>query len=241
MNKKLLLIIIYFLTIFFLCVWFIVILFSKEDQYNIYCFWTGDNEMSKNRIECLENLKKVSKCNVILITKYNLSDYNVPLHPAFQYLSETHKADYLRTYFMNFYGGGYSDIKKTTGSWIPSFNKLKCNDNYWICGYKEINGGVAYEPHADKCESLIGNGAYICKPQTLLTKEWYNSMLALLDIKLSQLKLNPSTNPQDSSESCTGYPIGWNEMLGRIFHNISYKYKEHLLNTLPISIFNNYR
>ena len=213
-------------------------------EYTIYCFWTGNNEMSDNRIECLENLKNVSECNVLLITKYNLSDYilsDVPLHPAFQYLSETHKADYLRTYFMHFYGGGYSDIKKTTGSWIPSFNKLKSNDNYWMCGYKETKLGVAYEPHTDKWESLIGNGAYICKPQTLLTKEWYNSMLALLDIKLELLKINPSTNPQDSSESGTGYPIGWNEMLGRIFHNISYKYKEHMLNTLPICIFNNYR
>lgn len=276
MNKKLLLII-----LFFLCIWFVLILFCTEHlpsvlsslplmsgvmskpsqtqvsemssrkteslanvEYTIYCFWTGNNEMSDNRIECLENLKNVSECNVLLITKYNLSDYilsDVPLHPAFQYLSETHKADYLRTYFMHFYGGGYSDIKKTTGSWIPSFNALKCNDNYWICGYKEINGGVAYEPHSDKWELLIGNGAYICKPQTLLTKEWYNSMLALLDIKLELLKINPSTHPQDSSESGTGYPIGWNEMLGRIFHNISYKYKEHILNTLPISIFNNYR
>ena len=216
---------------------------AVQKQY-IYCFWTGDNQMSENRIECLENLKKVSECNVLLITKYNLSDYvlsDVPLHPAFQYLSETHKADYLRTYFMHFYGGGYSDIKKTTGSWIPSFNKLKCNDKYWICGYKEINGGVAYEPHADKWESLIGNCAYICKPQTLLTKEWYNNMLDLLDTKLEQLKINSLTNTQDSREKGNGYPIEWNEMLGRIFHNISYKYKEHLLNTLPISIFINYR
>ena len=53
--------------------------------------------------------------------------------------------------------------------------------------------------------------------------------------------LNPSTNPQDSREKGNGYPIEWNEMLGRIFHNISYKYKEYLLNTLPISIFKNYR
>ena len=275
MNKKLLLII-----LFFLCIWFILILFCTEHlpsvlsslplasdvvskpsqtqvaemssrkteslanvEYTIYCFWTGNNEMSDNRIECLENLKNVSECNVLLITKYNLSDYilsDVPLHPAFQYLSETHKADYLRTYFMHFHGGGYSDIKKTTGSWNKSFNDLK-NSNYWICGYKEINGGVAYAPHADKWQEMVGNCAYICKPQTELTKEWYNEMILLLDKKLEKLKLNPSSNPQDSNESGTGYPIEWNEMLGRIFHKVSYKYKDYILNTLPICIFDNYR
>jgi len=172
------------------------------------------------------------------LSKYLLND--VPLHPSFNYLSETHKSDYLRTYFMNFYGGGYSDVKKTTGSWIKSFNDLK-NSDYWICGYKEINGGVAYGPYVDKWEELIGNGAYICKKQTPLTQEWYNDMITLLDTKLEKLKLNPSTNPQDSGENGSGYPIEWNEMLGRIFHKVSYKYKEHLLNTLPISIFTNYR
>uniref|UniRef100_A0A6C0I4I0 Uncharacterized protein n=1 Tax=viral metagenome TaxID=1070528 RepID=A0A6C0I4I0_9ZZZZ len=88
---------------------------NNDSDNIIYCFWTGDNKMSNARIECLNNLRTVSECNVLLITKDNLSNYilnDVPLHPSFNYLSETHKADYLRTYFMNFYGGGYSDIKQ---------------------------------------------------------------------------------------------------------------------------------
>jgi hypothetical protein len=140
---------------------------------------------------------------------------------------------------MNFYGGGYSDIKKTTGSWVDSFNKLN-NSNYWICGYKEVEGGIAYPPYSHKYNELIGNGAYICKPQTELTKEWYNSMILLLDSKIESLKRNPARFPQDCSESGSGYPIEWNEMLGRIFHKVSYKYKEYLLNTLPILEFNSY-
>jgi hypothetical protein len=82
---------------------------------NIYCFWTGDNEMSQNRLDGLHNLQTVSECEVILVTPQNLNQYilpDAPLHPGYKYLSETHKADYLRTYFMHFYGGGYSDIKK---------------------------------------------------------------------------------------------------------------------------------
>ena len=198
----------------------------------IYCFWTGDNEMSSNRQKALEDLRNISECNVILVTKNNLNKYildDVPLHPSYEYLSETHKADYLRTYFMNFHGGGYSDIKKTTGSWTNSFNDLK-NSDYWICGYKEIDGGVAYGEHVDKWRELIGNVAYICKPQTPLTKEWYNEMIELLDSKLEKLKENPSKHPQDSfNENGSKYPIEWNEMLGRIFHKVSYKYKDKLL------------
>jgi len=209
---------------------------------NIYCFWTGDNKMSPSRIECLQQLKE-TQCNVILVTKQTLPQYILPdhpLHPSYEYLSETHKADYLRTYFMNFHGGGYSDVKKTTGSWIQSFDNLNKSD-YWICGYKEIDGGVAYTPLSGKWEELLGNGAYICKPQTPLTIEWYNAMIQLLDTKLEELKKNPSTSYSDSKESGSGYPIEWNEMLGRIFHKISYQYKERLLNTLPICILHNYR
>jgi hypothetical protein len=41
----------------------------------IYCFWTGINEMSENRKKCLEQLKEVSECNVILVTPVNLHEY----------------------------------------------------------------------------------------------------------------------------------------------------------------------
>jgi hypothetical protein len=67
-------------------------------------------------------------------------------------------------------------------------------------------------------------------------------MIELLNIKLDKLKQYPSTFPQDRAEVSNGkYPIEWNEMLGRIFHKVSYKYKDKLINTLPISIFSDYR
>ena len=81
-------------------------------ENKIYCFWTGENKMSEQRLKCLEQLRKKSQCNVILVTPKILDKYILdkhPLHPSFKYLSQTHKADYLRTYFMRFHGGGYSD------------------------------------------------------------------------------------------------------------------------------------
>jgi hypothetical protein len=141
---------------------------------------------------------------------------------------------------MHFYGGGYSDIKQTTGSWKPAFDYLN-SSHYWACGYAEINGGVAYTPFADKWNELVGNCAYIFKPQTPLTNEWYNEMIKLLDEKMEDLKRNPAKHPTDCKSEHSNYPIEWNEMLGRIFHRVSYSYKEYILNTLPISIFYNYR
>ena len=211
-------------------------------NYNIYCFWTGNNPISENRRKCLEQLIKVSKCNVILVTPSTLNEYILdehPLHPSFNYLSETHKADFLRTYFMRFHGGGYSDIKKTTGNWVESFEKLEKSDN-WIIGYQEIRGG-AIPSLANKWSELVGNGAYICKPNTPFVIDWYNEMIKLMDEKYDELKKNPAKFPQDCKERNNGYPIEWNEMLGRIFHKISYKYKDKVLNTLPISIFHSYR
>ncbi len=217
------------------------------ENMTIFCFWTGKNEFTENRKRCLKQFKEMCGCNVILVDISNLNEYVLkdhPLHPAYEYLSETHKADYLRTYFMHFYGGGYTDIKETTGSWFAAFKELNNSNDKWICGYPEIDGGVAYVPLINNWKELIGNGAYICKPKTPLTFEWYTEMIKLLDDRLERLKLYPATHPQqqdNNNPNYQGYPIEWNEMLGRIFHKVSYKYKDRMLNTLPISIFKNYR
>jgi len=72
----------------------------------LYCFWTGTNNMTENRIRNLKTLNNTG-FDVVLITQDNLNSYllnGYPLHKGYKYLSETHKADYLRCYFMNFYG-----------------------------------------------------------------------------------------------------------------------------------------
>jgi Capsular polysaccharide synthesis protein len=211
----------------------------------IYCFWTGYNEMSKNRRECLEQLKSASQCRVILITPDNLNDYilpNAPLHKSYPYLSETHKADYLRTYFMHFHGGGYSDIKKTTASWVSAFDDIRSNSDCYINGYREQGpGDIAYAPNAKHWQVLLGNGAYICRPQTEFTAKWYNEMIQLLDSKLETLKKHPATYPQENAEDGNGYPLEWNELLGRIFHKLLMNYLPNLMYTLPRPICIDYR
>ncbi len=211
---------------------------------HIYTFWTGTNNLSVNRVQCLEKIKDVSECELKLINSNNLKDYIIPsfpLHPAYQYLSETHKADYLRLYFMHFYGGGFTDIKSPNKSWINSFDKLFYEKNKIATGYPEIDGGVANPNVSKYWNELIGNCCYIFRPNTEFTQKWYNKVNELLDTKLAELIKNPSRFPQDCKEKGNGYPIEWNEMLGRIFHLLNYEYKELINRDIVAPQFDNYR
>lgn len=211
---------------------------------NLFCFWTGENEMSKERKECLKQMKVASNVNVKFLHSNEIVSYMIPsfpFHPAYQYLSETHKADYLRMYFMHFYGGGYSDIKKQKCDWNSSFDKMMQSDLYGI-GYPEVDEwGVANKNVMKHWNVLIGNGCYIIRPNTPFTQKWYHQVHELLDQKLEYLKQHPASFPQDCKEKGLGYPIEWNEMLGRIFHLLNYEYHSFFRRDLVCPILNNYR
>jgi hypothetical protein len=216
----------------------------ESNPRTIYLFWTGSNPLTDNRQKAIESIRAKSGCDVKLITIHNLDSYILkdhPLHPAYEYLSEVHKSDYLRTYFMHFYGGGYSDVKQVGGDWNKAFEDMEHNPNAYANGYPEIGPhGVGYAPYAQYWKDLIGNCAYIFRPRTPFTEEWYSEMMTLLDSKLDELKQHPASHPRDKKEDNTGYPIGWIEMLGEIFHKIGYKYKDNILMTVPPPIFSNY-
>ena len=212
-------------------------------EYNIYILWTGDNPLTENRKKSINQLKLISECNIILINNENLSKYilsEYPLHPAYNYLSAVHKADYLRTYLMNFHGGGYSDIKKTKESWRKSFETLY-NSDKWIIGYPEIKNGTAQTVPSESYTKLIGNGCYICKKNTPLTTEWYNNLINILNNKLNELKIYPAKHPYDKKTKDSKYPIKWTEILGDIYHPLILKYNDKVLRTLPMCICSNYK
>lgn len=206
----------------------------------IYVFWTGDNEMSANRKRCFEQMQAMAGVPVVLISPNNLKDYILPdhpLHPAYEYLSYVHRSDYLRCYFMNFYGGGYSDIKEMQCSWKPMFDKLDASDAYLI-GYKENEiDHVAIWGQEDQnlkqdlytyWRLLRGNGGYICRSYTKFTDEWFAEVNKRLDDFLPLLKEHPS-QIDPYTNTGTGYPITWTEICGSVFHPLCLKYSERLL------------
>jgi len=224
---------------------------NENAQAKLFIFWTGTNPMSPNRLKSTQQMESVTGLPTILVTPENLDEWILhdhPLHPAYEHLSLTHKADYLRTYFMHHHGGAYADVKLQTGSWVESLDKLNADPNILAIGYNEVPGGMAVPELASEWRVCIGNGAYICKPRTLFTQKWYNQMLILLDSKLERLILHPATDPRDqrgiwlhSKQKHSEYPLEWNEMLGRIFHKVMYEYRSQILQGLPTPKFWDYQ
>ena len=213
----------------------------------IFIFWTGTNEMSFRRVHCIDALKEQTGCRIELVTVDNLHEYLVegyPLHPAYEFLSETHKCDYLRTYFMYHYGGGYSDIKIPNGSWVQAFDNMEQDKELWINGYHETSPeAIAHLPSAHLWERLPGNGAYIIRSKTSFVEAWIQRQAKVLDEKYEALKANPSTQPDCCIEYVpdTKYPMYWNELLGRIFHEEAAKHIERIRFDIPMPDFNFYR
>jgi hypothetical protein len=226
----------------------------KKGQKNarpiLFCFWTGNNKLNKNRKKNLKSLKNtgldIHFINVDNLDKYILKDH--PLHPGYKYLSDVHKADYLRTYFMHFYGGAYSDIKFQDNSFLDSLNKLNKNKDKWIIGYPEKSpDDIAPVPNEKLYEKLrkyyyliIGNGSYIIKPNTQFTKEWYHKLLKTMDKNYEQLIKYPAQTTRQIYSEEYPYPFKWAQLLGYIFHPLCLKYSKHLLRTLPPPSMENY-
>lgn len=202
----------------------------------LYCFWTGDNEMSENRKRCFKGLRENVGVEVKLITPINLDEYilsDYPLHPAYEYLSLVHKSDYLRCYFMHFHGGGYSDVKHHDNSLLDLFTKFSNSDS-WMLGYPEISpkhvvklkGRLGFDLKLNY-HLLNGLGAFIFKPNTPITNEWYSELNRRMDRYEEKLRDNPG-NILGSNE---GYPIHWSGILGDILHPLMLKYHDKIMQT----------
>ncbi len=223
---------------------------GKVDRV-IYIFWTGDNEITPNRLEGIKSLEKVCGVDVKLITPQNLPEYikeDDPLPEAYQYLSLNHRSDYLRSYFMHHYGGGYADIKIYNKSWVPAFQKLDNSDAYAI-GYHEVgfwgaatsgitNHNLLHDLHY-YWSLLIGNGAFICRPHTKLTQEWHEEAKRKIIENAALLKEHPAKDIFGTNED---YPLPWSGMQGSIFHPLCLKYHDKLLKDKALMpSFENYR
>lgn len=222
----------------------------------IFCTWTGRNAMSVNRIQALFSIFSNTGCPVAFVNDNNLPNWVVAgksFHPAYDFLSETHKADYIRVYLMHHYGGGYTDIKHTTKNWVNFFEELNNSDR--LCaGYTEIGphgvapvGGNLEEELTVNFASLIGLCAFIFRRRTPLTRDWIDYTHMLLDEKFYDLKENPSSHPQDRwgvtlpEGNISKYPLKWTELLGNIFHPLIYNYKDEVLHLDLAPSFINYR
>jgi hypothetical protein len=197
----------------------------------VFCFWTGDNPMSDKRKRAYDAMLAKIGVPVDLVTPDKIAEV-YPIHPAYQYLSNVHKSDYLRCYYMRFHGGGYSDVKAPMGSWAGAFERLENNPDMWGLGYQELNpsgvtpvGGAMETMLKRNYKLLLGNGCYIFRRSTPFVKEWFELLTKEMDKYADDLKKNPGNVWGDNK----GYPIAWTGILGNIFHPLCLKHNTKLI------------
>lgn len=221
----------------------------------IWTFWTGDNEMSSDRAKSLDILRKDSGCKVITITPDNLDDYLVegdPLHEGYDLLSLTHKSDYLRSYFIYHYGGGYSDIKAYNYSWLPYFDQLEESEKDFIGAQEQAPDHIASDNFLIKnyFQNLASVRCFIFKPKTSFAQEWKElTNKKMDDVKIGLEVQNGSYHPravtggafQAEGDFPTMYPLWWNELLGQILHQLQYENIDSFMLGMPNQLVYNYR
>lgn len=222
----------------------------------IFCAWTGKNPMSANRRDALYSIFVNTGCPVVFVDHRSLKNWikeNNSFHPAYEFLSETHKADYLRVYLMHYYGGGYTDIKHTNKNWNSIFDEFYDSDK--LCaGYTEIGpngvapvGGDLEAILRDNYTYLIGLCAFMFKARTPITREWIDRTHDLLDKKFNELSENPSSHAQDMfgaqlpNGNISKYPLKWTELLGDIFHPLVFNRRHDVLHLDVAPSFSSYR
>ena len=115
----------------------------EKKRFIIFQIWNSRlSELSATRIFSTREAFRTSTPEVKVVNP-TLRPYFVlpdqPLHRGFEYLSLTHKSDYLRCYLCHFHGGGYSDTKHFHTDWQPSFEKLaKSPSDKYAMGYFEV-------------------------------------------------------------------------------------------------------
>lgn len=223
----------------------------------IFCTWTGQNPLTPQRAEALLSIYRETSCPVLFLTPRNIDEWVVPhspMHPALRFLSETHKADYLRCYLMHHFGGGYTDLKHTQVSWTRLFEIVRSHPDATGLGYREIGpegvascGGLLEVELRENFHKLIGNCAYIFRKGSAFTSKWLALTHELLDRKIDALKANPAQHPMDQHNvtlpdgSVSKYPLRWQELLGEIFHPLVYEFSDSIIQGEIAPSFKDYR
>ena len=196
---------------------------NEKVEEKIYCFWTGENPITPNRLNGLKTMRENLGVEIEFLDKDGIEERilpEAPLHPAYKFLSCNHKSDYLRCYFMHHFGGGYADIKMYTkdNNWVQSFSLINKDKRIDIIGTHEVINGTPFGQFNNSIdrEKLLGNGFFIVRKNTEFTTEWYDRVVDVLDKRLPELRQNPAIEPFGGK----GYPLRWAEVQGEIFHKL---------------------
>lgn len=215
----------------------------------IFVLWLGPYLMSPARAAAVQSIFRESGRPVCFITDSTLQEWehpDHPFHPALRYLSEVHRADYLRCYLLHYYGGGYTDIKPVLQPWGKHFTALNESDSLAL-GYPEISASAVAQLPGELGEQLrthyaelIGYCSMIFRRRSQLTSEWLAATHYKLDTLLPALQAHPAQHPMDQlgitlpNGIVSEYPLRWTELGGNIFHPLMFKYHQRVIKSAGI-------
>lgn len=203
----------------------------------IWCFWTGSNAITENRLRSLEQLRAINHSTPLeLITPDRMETILVPeapLHPVFEHLSAVHKSDYLRSYVMLHHGGAYCDIKKMTRPWGPLIDELNDSPYAWAAGPEELSprntcpaSGPLGEDQQRYFSRVLCQAAHAFKPGSPFASEWWAEINRRMDYFADLLRAHPATDPFGSE---SGYRVPWSALQGYVFGPLCLKFADRLI------------
>lgn len=221
----------------------------------VFAYWSGSAPLPEIRQNCIDQFAQTAQLSVFIVRDEDIEELTAskPLPTCFQYLCAAHKADILRIYLLHHYGGGWTDVKQTTGSWHFSLRLLQETELYCV-GYPEVGpstvSGFAGFDFKDPSwwqytflrldfPSLIGNGALLAKHGTPLLDEIHREQMVRLNDLSAELRRFPASHPKDRlgltlpGGSPSRYPVPWTHLLGSIVHPKAHKYRKHIGRSLP--------
>ena len=212
----------------------------------VWAIWFGPLPTGA-RLAAMQTLNNTN-VPVRMINSSNWLDVELPDHPfpralLLPGLSEIHRADYLRAYLMNHYGGGYTDVKPTGSSWANAWDEFN-NPDVWIVGTPErgrfdiacSNGVVnlTCTKIGDAWQKLAANSAYIMRDHTPVTAAWLREATRRLVLHGPMVMRHPAHRPRCCQESNPNqYPLRWAELHGEILHPLMAVYRKHIRLSLP--------
>lgn len=202
----------------------------------IWCFWTGDNPLTPARRAGLEAIRSINPDTAVeLVDPARLPDFVLsdhPLHPAYQFLSLNHRSDYLRAYFLHYYGGGYSDIKTLVAPWAPALRRLGETPGKWVAATPLSDPKWAGDPagrlgvHVRRYYERVASGTTCAARRgNPLTAEWLRELDRLLDYAGPALVESPGGMWGEEPS----YPLAWMALQGNVFQPLCLKYQDHLI------------